>query len=122
MSNNTDDRSFEEYFNSFEVENSNPFSNTTNSSNTDTSSNPFGNIDIGTIMKLKGMMDKMNVKKDDPRANLLRSLKPYMRESRKDKIDQYIQLFGMTQLMEGFSSMNSNSSIFNFKNGGDTKK
>lgn len=51
------------------------------------------------IMKLKSVMDAMNSKKDDPRSNLLRSLKPYLKDSRKNKVDQYIQLFNMTNVM-----------------------
>ena len=39
---------------------------------------------------------------EDPRANLLRSLKPYLKESRKSKVDQYIQLFNMTKVMDIF--------------------
>ncbi|MFR2533811.1 MAG: hypothetical protein ACLTEH_06615 [Clostridia bacterium] len=73
------------------------------SGNTETS-NPFGNIDIGTIMKMKSIMDKMNQKKDDPRSNLLLSLKPYLKPSRKQKVDQYIQLFSMTEILEAFNS------------------
>lgn len=73
------------------------------SENTETS-NPFGNIDIGTIMKMKSIMDKMNQKKDDPRSNLLLSLKPYLKPSRKQKVDQYIQLFSMTEILEAFNS------------------
>lgn len=73
------------------------------SENTETN-NPFGNIDIGTIMKMKSIMDKMNQKKDDPRSNLLLSLKPYLKPSRKQKIDQYIQLFSMTEILEAFNS------------------
>ena len=73
------------------------------SENTETN-NPFGNIDIGTIMKMKSIMDKMNQKKDDPRSNLLLSLKPYLKPSRKQKVDQYIQLFSMTEILEAFNS------------------
>ena len=41
---------------------------------------------------------------NDPRANLLLSLKPYLKDSRKDKVDQYIKLFGMSKVMELFNS------------------
>ena len=33
-------------------------------------------------MKMKTIIDKMNTK-DDPRSNLLQSLKPYLKDSRK---------------------------------------
>ena len=57
------------------------------------------NIDINTIMKMKSIMDKMS-SKDNPSSNLLYSLKPYMRESRKEKIDQYAQLLNIANLTE----------------------
>lgn len=59
------------------------------------------NFDIGTILKMKSAMEKIN-QKDDPRSNLLKSLKPYLKESRKEKVDQYITLFSMGKVMELF--------------------
>lgn len=59
------------------------------------------NIDIETIMKMKSIIDKMNAK-DDPRSNLLNSLRPYLNENRKSKIDQYIQLMNVSRVMEVF--------------------
>lgn len=64
----------------------------------------FGNIDFDTIMKMKSIIDKMNIK-DDPRSNLLESLKPYLKESRKSKIDQYIQLMNLSRVMDVFPFM-----------------
>ena len=70
--------------------------------NTNTSSNSSApNIDFDTILKMKSIFEKMN-SSEDPRANLLRSLKPYLKESRKSKVDQYIQLFNMTKVMDIF--------------------
>lgn len=77
-----------------------------NSSDNNASSDgsSFGsNIDMNTIFKLKNVMDKMQNNKDDPRANLLLSLKPYLKESRKSKVEQYVQLFGMTKILETFN-------------------
>ena len=104
----------------------NMFNNSNNSSNHDSSSsnssdnfshqdynnssnnndNSFGNsgIDFETIMKMKTIIDKMNTK-DDPRSNLLQSLKPYLKDSRKSKIDQYIQLMNMSKVMDVFPFM-----------------
>lgn len=61
-------------------------------------------IDFETIMKMKTIMEKMKQSGNDPRANLLLSLKPYLKESRKDKVDQYIKLFGMTKVMDLFGN------------------
>ena len=57
------------------------------------------NIDLETILKMKTIIDSMN-KKDDPRANLLYSLKPYLRESRKKQLDQYVNLLNMTKIAD----------------------
>ena len=62
-------------------------------------------IDFETIMKFKTIMDKMN-SKDDPRTKLLISLKPYLKDSRKSKVDQYIQFFKMSQVIDIFSKSN----------------
>lgn len=53
-------------------------------------------------MKFKNIMDKMN-SKDDPRSKLLISLKPYLKESRKSKVDQYIQFLNMSKVIDVFS-------------------
>lgn len=78
------------------------YNNTTSSSN---SNNFTNNIDFDTILKMKNIVDTMNLK-DDPRSNLLESLKPYLKESRRSKIDQYIQLMNMSKVMESFNMFN----------------
>ena len=65
------------------------------------SENDKTSFDLNTILKMKSVIEKMN-QKDDPRSNLLKSLKPYLKESRKEKIDQYITLFSMGKVMELF--------------------
>lgn len=90
--------------------NENTAKNSANSSNNQ--DNPFNSsgIDFETILRMKSVIDQINIK-DDPRSNLLKSLKPYLKDSRKSKVDQYIQLMNMSKVMEMFSSM-----------GGDKKK
>ena len=104
--------------NLFNMLNNSNSSNTASNSTSDPSNldknhdteNSTNSIDIETIMRMKTIIDKMNVK-DDPRANLLQSLKPYLKESRQSKVDQYIQLMNMSKVMEVFPFM-----------GGDKKK
>ena len=79
--------------------------NESNSNQNSSSYNNSNNIDIETIMKMKTIIDKMN-SKDDPRSNLLRSLKPYLNDSRKSKIDQYISLMNMSKVIDVFPFMN----------------
>ncbi len=67
--------------------NSNTNGNTESEQNSSNNSFNFNNIDMNTILKMKSVMEKMN-NKNDPRSNLLYSLKPYLREGRKEKLDQ----------------------------------
>ena len=82
------------------------FSHQDYNNSTNNNDNTFGNsgIDFETIMRMKTIIDKMNTK-DDPRSNLLQSLKPYLKDSRKSKIDQYIQLMNMSKVMDVFPFM-----------------
>lgn len=87
---------------------SNFTSNNSNDSNNNVNDNnnfDFSNIDMATIMKIKNVMSKMNSKKDDPRSNLLLSLKPYLKPSRKEKLDQYMKFMNISSMMEVFNSM-----------------
>lgn len=45
-------------------------------------------FDINSIMKFQKILSAMN--KDDPRKNLLISLKPFLRKSRQEKINEYL--------------------------------
>ena len=96
--------------NSNSSNNANNSSDSSNSNSNQSNENNSNGIDIETIMRMKSIIDKMN-SKDDPRANLLQSLKPYLKESRQSKVDQYIQLMNMSKVMEVFPFM-----------GGDKKK
>ena len=80
-----------------------------NNDNADNNSGP--NIDFETIMKFKTVFDKMN-NKNDPRAKLLLALKPYLKKSRKEKVEQYIQFFNISQVID----------IFGKTSGGDSHK
>lgn len=77
-------------------------SNTTESEDQRDSNDSFEmpNIDLNTMLKMKSIVDSMNKQQNDPRANLLRSLKPYLKPSRKEKVDQYIKLFSMGKVFE----------------------
>ena len=80
-----------------------------NSNNSSNDSAP--EFDINMIIKMKTIMESMKNNKNDPRANLLKSLKPYLNSNRKEKVDQYIQLFNMSKAFEVMNPL-----------GGDTKK
>ena len=83
--------------------NSNTNENTSSESNrndTSNSHNNFSNIDMSTILKMQQLINSMHNQQDDSRTNLLMSLKPYLKESRKNKVDQYIQLMRMSKIFE----------------------
>ena len=72
---------------------------TTDSSQT-SSTNPLDNIDLDTIMKIKTILNSSQ--NQDTNSNLLLALKPYMRESRKNKIDQYAQILKYIKIFKTF--------------------
>lgn len=97
------------------IQNFSSMINKTNNTNTDNLNNKnhnnsnnnfdFSNIDMNTIIKMKGIMENLN-NSNDPRSNLLYSLKPYLREERKEKIDQYANLLNVAKIAEIFKNEN----------------
>lgn len=80
--------------------------NSTNSNSNSTNSNfDFSQIDMNTILKMKSVMDKFNTS-NDPRSNLLYSLKPYLREEKKGKVDQYANLLNIAKIADIFKDTN----------------
>lgn len=78
-------------------------SNDNNNENTNHDNNNF-NFDFETIMKMKRVMDTFNSTKNSPEANLLLSLKPYLNNNRKQKLDQYIQFLNISKVFEAFNN------------------
>lgn len=73
------------------------------------SNNVFENFDMNTFFKMQQIMSSMNSNQDDSRTNLLKSLKPYLKESRKNKVDQYIQLMKMGKIIEIMNPLGGDS-------------
>lgn len=89
--------------------NNNTSNNSSNSNSQNSNNNfDFSNIDMNTILKMQSIMSKMN-NSNDPRSNLLQSLKPYLREERKAKVDQYANLLNVAKIAELFNNTNQNS-------------
>ena len=78
-------------------------SNGNNNSSNNISNFDFSNIDVNTIMKMKSVMEKLN-DNNDPRKNLLSSLKPYLRDSKKEKLDQYANLLNVAKIADLFKN------------------
>ncbi len=82
--------------------------NQTNDSGSSSTGFDFSQIDMNTILKMKSVMDKLNTS-NDPRSNLLYSLKPYLREERKGKVDQYANLLNVAKIADIFKDTNGNN-------------
>lgn len=88
-----------------------------NSSDCEETSNDIG-IDIETILKIKDILGKLNSCKDCPRNHLLNSLKPYLENEKKEKLNKYIQIANLINVMEnmdiGFNFLNENKKGYDF--------
>lgn len=80
-------------------QNSNQDSTQNTNHNSSNNAFDFSNIDMNTILKMKSIMEKIS-DKNDPRSNLLHSLKPYLRKGRKEKLDQYANLLNVAKIAE----------------------
>ena len=94
-------QNFSKLLSNQENNNQNKESNTTNTNQSKETTNfDFNGIDRDTVMKMSSVLGKMKNSKDDPRANLLNSLKPYLRESKKGQLDNYMNLLNVTKIAE----------------------
>ena len=80
-------------------------SNSQQSNTSSFSSNPFANIDMETMMRVGKIFSTMN--KEDPRKNLLLSLKPFLRDNRQKNVDTYIFILGILNVLDSFSNGDS---------------
>lgn len=83
---------------------SNMNSNSDDSDDTNQNNNNNFNFDFETIMKMKTIIDKFNSTKNSPEANLLQSLKPYLNNNRRQKLDQYMQFLNIAKVIEAFNA------------------
>ncbi len=57
-------------------------------------------LDIETILKIKDILGKLNKTKDCPRNKVLGSLKPYLEDTKKEKLEKYMQIANLLSVME----------------------
>ena len=87
-------------------ENASATSNNSEKSTSHSDNFDISKIDMNMMMKISSLLNNMN-SKNDPRSNLIYSLKPYLRDSKKEKIDQYANLLNLTKIAELFKDTNS---------------
>lgn len=68
------------------------------SSDEETSLSSLDSDNLDQLMQLKSIMQSMTTNRNDPRTNLLLSLKPYMRGGRQKSIDSAVKLLGLSNL------------------------
>lgn len=73
--------------------------------NTNEDSFNFNKLDANTILKIQKIIS--NINKNDPKKDLLRSLKPFLRKSRQDKIGEYITILSLVDAIDIFGSKGS---------------
>lgn len=65
-----------------------------------TSEKPLGfDIDIGTILKIKSMIEVAK-EKSSPKIQLLNALKPFLNKSMQEKLEEYIKITYMITILE----------------------
>ena len=77
-----------------------------NPPNTNPDDNNDFNLDINTILKIKNIMSSMN-NKNSPRNQLLSSLKPYLEDTKKEKLEQYIKIANLLSVLDSMDDKNS---------------
>ena len=86
---------------SFLNQNSNVSNNNTNSINNIN----LNGIDPGMIMKFGNLFS--SVTQDNPKRNLLLSLKPFLRKTRQDKLNEYVTILTIVDAIGIFNSKGS---------------
>lgn len=74
--------------------------NTSNSSNSNEQS-----IDPSTLLRISKIMSKMN--SNSPQKELLLSLKPFLRKSRQDKMQNYITILNVISILDSLKDKGS---------------
>lgn len=65
----------------------------------------LNNLDMSAMMKMASAFNGSK-NKNDPRSNLLNSLKPYLRDGKKSKLDNYSNLLNMAKMADLFKTQN----------------
>lgn len=77
----------------------------TNTNKEENSSFNFDKLDPNLINKIQKVI--MSMGKNDPRKDLLKSLKPFLRKSRQDKLGEYISMLNIVNAIQIFNDKGS---------------
>lgn len=70
--------------------------------------NSSSGIDMDTLLKIQKLAGIFSNGESSKDETLLRALKPYMRDSRKEKIDHYIKILHILNMAQKFQEMGGN--------------
>ena len=87
----------------------NTFSNNNNNNKNDSNSFDFSNFDPKLFGRIQKIITTMNT--NDPKRNLLISLKPFLRKSRQDKLNEYITILGIIKVLGIFDKKGSDDNV-----------
>lgn len=84
--------------------NTSPKEDTVSTNTSNETNNNANQIDMETMLKITNIISTLNSGQNDDRSKLLLSLKPYLRKSKKEKLDQYIKLLNMSKVLNIFNN------------------
>lgn len=61
--------------------------------------------DMATILKIKGIVDSLNNGKNDKDAEFLNSIKPFLKEDRRKKLDSAAKILTVTKAIRVFKDL-----------------
>lgn len=64
--------------------------------------------DMETIMKISHIIKALNSNENNASTNLLYSLKPFLRKSKQDKVEQYAKMLKLSSVISKFNKENDN--------------
>ena len=85
----------------------NIMNNSDNCENAEEGNNSDFSCDMDTILKMKDIFTAMNKSKDSPRNKLLYSLKPYLENTKKEKLEQYVKIANLLTALESMNNFQS---------------
>ncbi len=58
-----------------------------------------GLLDSGELLKVMGLVSKLQSQSDDPKSSLLLALKPHLSEAKREKVDTAIKILRLLDLL-----------------------
>lgn len=84
--------------------------NAFNQSKEENSNNTESSFDPSLLLKIQKIISNMN--NNNPKKDLLLSLKPFLRKSRQDKLSEYITMLSIAKAIGIFNSKGSDNNVW----------